>query len=120
MFEKLRVRIPAGVAGEFSSPEFTLCADSYSVSFVLPQRHVKDPGHSGKSAGGRLHLSTPTPLAQRSRSRLTMPLSRHNCGNLSENELTRNLSGNVWPQSSQLAGPLWTDPGIIGELVCAS
>ena len=33
-------------------------------------------------------------------------------GNLSGNELTRNLSGNIRPQSSQLAEPLWTDPGI--------
>ena len=28
------------------------------------------------------------------------------CGNLSRNELTRNLSGNIRPQSSQLAEPL--------------
>ena len=35
MIERLRVRIPAEAAGEFSSPELTLCADSYSVS-VLP------------------------------------------------------------------------------------
>ena len=34
------------------------------------------------------------------------------CGNLSGNELTRNLSGYIRPQSSQLAEPLWTDPGI--------
>ena len=34
------------------------------------------------------------------------------CGNLSENELTLNLSGNLQPQSSQLAEPLWTDPGV--------
>ena len=27
-------------------------------------------------------------------------------------QLTRDLSGNIWPQSSQLAEPLWTDPGI--------
>ena len=33
------------------------------------------------------------------------------CGNLSGNQLTRNLSGNIQPQSSQLAEPLWTDPG---------
>ena len=32
------------------------------------------------------------------------------CGNLSGNELTRNLSGNIRPQSSQPAEPLWTDP----------
>ena len=32
-------------------------------------------------------------------------------GNLSGNELKRNLSWNIRPQSSQLAEPLWTDPG---------
>ena len=32
MIERLRVQIPAGAVGEFSSPESTLCADSYSVS----------------------------------------------------------------------------------------
>ena len=60
MIERLRVRIPDGAAGEFSSPELTLCADSSSVSVPppeLPQWHVKDPGHSAKSAGGRLHLT---------------------------------------------------------------
>ena len=77
--ERLRVRVPAGAAGEFSSPELTLYADSYSMSvppLVLPQWHVKDPAHSAKSAGGRLHLNTHSPLTQRSRSSLTM-LSRH-------------------------------------------
>ena len=34
------------------------------------------------------------------------------CGNLSGNELTCNLSGNIRPQSSQIAEPLWTDPGL--------
>ena len=42
----------------------------------LPQWHVKDPGHSAKSSGGRVHLNTHTPLTQRSRNGLTMPLSR--------------------------------------------
>ena len=59
MIERLRVRIPAGAAGEFSSPELILFSDSYSVSVpppVLQQWQVKDPGHSAKSAGGRLHL----------------------------------------------------------------
>ena len=32
---------------------------------------------------------------------------RAQCGNLSGNELTRNLSGNIRPQSSPLAEPLW-------------
>ena len=71
-----------GAAGDFSSPELTLCADSYSVRStpVLPQWHVKDPGHSAKSAGGRLHLHTPTLWTQRNRSGLTMPPSRHSVG----------------------------------------
>ena len=34
------------------------------------------------------------------------------CGNLSGNELTRNSSGNTRPQSTHLAEPLWTDPGL--------
>ena len=34
------------------------------------------------------------------------------CWNLSGNELTYNLSGNTHPQSSQLAEPKWTDPGL--------
>ena len=65
MIERLRVRIPPEAAGEFSSPESILCADSYSVSVpppVLPQWHVRDPGHSAKSAGGRLHLNMHTSL----------------------------------------------------------
>ena len=47
MIERLRVRIPAGAAGEFYSPELTLCADSYSVSFHPPVTAVarKIPGH---------------------------------------------------------------------------
>ena len=32
MIERLRVQIPAGAVGEFSSPELPLCADSYLVS----------------------------------------------------------------------------------------
>ena len=52
---------------------------------VLPQWHVKDPAHSAKrSAGGRLHLNTHTPLTQRSRSGLTMSLSKHRVGTCRE------------------------------------
>ena len=36
MSERLRVRIPAEAAGEFSSPESTLYAESYSVSVPSP------------------------------------------------------------------------------------
>ena len=38
-----------------------------------------------------------------------MLLSKHGVGTYPE---TRNLLGNIRPQSSQLAEPLWTDPGI--------
>ena len=79
---------------------------------VLPQWHVKDPGHSAKSAGGRLHLKTHTPLTQRSRSGLTMLLSRHRVGTSLEAHSHANSSGNTRSQSSQLAEPLWTDPGL--------
>ena len=51
MIERSRVRIPAGTAGEFSSPGSTFCADSYfgiRSTPVLPQEHVKNPGHSAK------------------------------------------------------------------------
>ena len=47
------------------------------------------------------------------------------CGNLSGNELTRNSSAKTWLQSSQLAEPVWTDPGLksgitVRELISTS
>ena len=80
---------------------------------VLPQWHVKDPGHSAKSAGGRLHRKMHTPLTQRSRSGLTRPLSRHSVGIYQETSSHTTRQGtNTRSQSSQLAEPLWTDPGL--------
>ena len=38
------------------------------------------------------------------------------CGSLSRNELTRNSSGNTRLQSSQLAEPLWTNPGLQSKI----
>ena len=63
MIERVRAQIPAGAAGEFSSPGSTFRADSYfsiRSTPVLPQSHIKDPGHSAKSAGGRLQLNMHT------------------------------------------------------------
>ena len=83
VIKRLWVRIPAAAARFLFSPELTLCADSHLVSIpppVLLQWHVKDPGHSAKSAGGRLHLNTHTLLTQRSQSGLTMPVTRHSIG----------------------------------------
>ena len=70
-----------GVSGRrifFSRVNF-VCWLLFSVRStpVLTQWHVKDLSHSAKSAGGRLHLNTHTPLTQRSRSGLTTPPSRH-------------------------------------------
>ena len=79
---------------------------------VLPQRHVKDPGHSAKSADGRLRLNIHTPLTQRSRSGLTIPLSRQSVGTHQGNDITSNSSGNTRPQSSQLVEPLWSDSSL--------
>ena len=46
-------------------------------------------------------------------------LSMHSVGTYRGNELTCNSSGNSQPQLSQLAEPLWTDPGIrSGICVC--
>ena len=54
-------RFPAGAAEKYSFLGSTFCSDSYfgiRSSPVLPQEHVKDPGHSAKCAGGRLQLIT--------------------------------------------------------------
>ena len=54
----------SGAAGECSSVGSAVCAVSYfgvRSTTVLPQQHVKNPGHSAKSAGGRLQLNTHAP-----------------------------------------------------------
>ena len=50
--------------GRFSSPGSAFCAYSYfgiRSMPVLPQLHVQGPGHSAKSAAGRLQLNTHAP-----------------------------------------------------------
>ena len=63
----------------FFSRDNFLCGLLFGVHSipVTLQWHVKDPGHSAKSADGRLHLNMRTPMIQRSWSGLTMPLCRH-------------------------------------------
>ena len=51
---------------------------------VLLQWLVKDPGHSAKSTGGGLYLNVHKALTKRSRSGLTMPLSKHSVGTYRE------------------------------------
>ena len=51
-----KVQVPAGAAGECSSPGSIFCAAHYFCIHstpVLPQKHVKDPGHSARRSGGR-------------------------------------------------------------------
>ena len=62
--ERSRVRIPVRAAGEFSFPGSTFCTDIYfciSSTSVLPQQHVKYPGHSAKSPNAMLQLNTHAP-----------------------------------------------------------
>ena len=77
----------------------------------------KTSGNSAKSAGDGLQLNNLRTLTQPSRSVLTM-LSRHGVGENSSH-LTRQgtlvhgrISSLILAQSSQLAEPLWTDPGV--------
>ena len=76
--ERLRVRIPAGTAGEFSSPGLTLCVDSHPVSLPSPCYR------SGTQKTSVILPKTHTPLTQRSPSGLSMPLSRHSVRTYSE------------------------------------
>ena len=112
--KRLRVRILAGVVGEFSSLQSTLCADSYSVSVTPLVTTVA--------------CKRPWPFCQKCRWQVTPKHAYHldplqsewadyaavqaECGNLSRNELTRNSSENTKLQLSQLAQLLWTDPGL--------
>ena len=86
------------------------------VNFICwLQWHIKDPGHSVKSAGGRLHLETHTPLIQRSWSRMTM-LFRHSVRTYQGKWAHTQLVRKYLTTSSQLAEPLWTDPGLKSEI----
>ena len=67
---------------------------------------------SAKSAGGRLHLKHAYTLDPTMSEWADYAAVQAQCWILSGNALTRNLSGKVRPQSSQLAEPLWTDSGI--------
>ena len=78
---------------------------------MLLQWNVKDPSHSAKSAGGRLHLNTHTPLNQQRQSGLTMPLSKHSVGTYQEMSSHTTCQGTLG-QLPHLAEPLWTDPGL--------
>ena len=69
MIERSRVPIPAGAAGEFSSPGSTSVLTLISYPFHprvtavarKKKKNQKTPGHSAKREGGRLQLNTHTP-----------------------------------------------------------
>ena len=67
---------------------------------VLPQWHLKDPIHSAKRAGGRLHLNTHNYTLDPVKSEWAdyAAVQAYSVGN----KLTRDL----------FAEPLWTDPDI--------
>ena len=67
---------------------------------------------SAKSAGGRLHLKHAYTLDPTMSEWADYAAVQAQCWILSGNALTRNLSGKVRPQSSQLAESLLTDPVI--------
>ena len=130
MIERLRVRILAEAAREFSSSELTACANYNSVSVPAPTPTPtpiptpqptrvtagarKDPGHSAKSAAGvhvtPQHAYTLDPTTLECRADYVVQAQ---CAwNLTGKRATRNSSGDARPQSSQLAEPLWTSPGL--------
>ena len=62
MIEKSWVRVPTGEVGDFfSRVNFLCCYFGIRSTSVLQQQHVNDPGHSAKSADGRLQLNTYAP-----------------------------------------------------------
>ena len=87
--------------GEFSSPELTLCADSYLVSIpplCYPVTHKR-----------------PWSLCQKCRWQVTpkhlTPVTQAQSGSIRGNKLTCNSSRNTRPQLSQLTEPLCNDSG---------
>ena len=83
---------------------------------VLPKWHVKDLGHSAKKCRWQVIPKHAYTLDPTNSEWADYTAVQAQCGNLSGNELTRNSSGNIRPQSSQLAEPLWIDPGLLSGI----
>ena len=79
---------------------------------VLLQWHAKDPGHSAKKCRWQVTPKYTYTLDPMQPEWADYAAVQALPGNLSGNELTRNSSGNTRLQPSQLAEPLWTDPGL--------
>ena len=104
--------MPAEAAREFSPPELTLCADSYSVSVPPPcyRSGTKRPRSFCQKCRWQVTPKHAYTLDPTKSEWAEYAAVQAYCGNLSGNELTRNSSGNTRTQCSQLAEPLWTDP----------
>ena len=72
----------------------------------------KIPRHSAKSAGRQVTPRHAYAFDPTKSEWADYAAAQAECGNLSGNELTRNSSVNTRSQSSQLAEPLLTDPGL--------
>ena len=79
---------------------------------LLPQWHIKGLGHSTKSAGGRLHLNMHTPFTHRSRSGLTMPLSRQSVEIYQKTSSHATCQGTLGHSHLSSLKPPRTDPGL--------
>ena len=86
------------------------CTFGVRSTSVLPQWHVKDPGHSANSAGGWLHLNVHTPMTQWSWSGLNMPLSRYSVGTYQP--IRKRAHTQLVREHSVTVVSLWTDPGL--------
>ena len=81
---------------------------------MLLQWHVKDPGQKCR------RQVTPKLSYTRDATKLEWAdyaTVQALCGNLSGHKLTCYLSGNSRSQSSQLAEPQWTDPGLKSGII---
>ena len=121
VIESLRVQIPAGTTIEFSSRELmyvlslTRCPSQPLVTAVVRKR-TRSFCQTCSWQVTPKHAYTLDPTKSEYADYATVQAW---CGNLSGNELTSNLSGNIRPQLSQLTEPLWTDSGIkSGISVC--
>ena len=84
MIERSWVRIPAGTAGEISSLDYI-----FVVTLIRCPLHRRFTSVASRASRSFCQEET-----------------------YEINELTRNSSGNVRPQSSQLAKPVRADPGL--------
>ena len=100
----------------FLLKKLTFCADSWSVSVSPPVTALARKRPRSFCQKSRWHCRFTPKHAYT----LDPPKSewadyaavQAECGNLSGNEFKRNSSGNTRSQSSKLAEPLWTDPGL--------